>query len=88
MPPNRTVVATVDSGLLLACASLSFDSTVLSSYLENRQALMPSYGDSIQVYLERLALTVPRKVSTWKARPAFLPGRNVQIDVNRRRPED
>ena len=71
-----------DSGPLLVCASLSFDSTVPSSFLENRQALMPSYGDSIRVYLLRLALTVPRKVSTWKARPAYLPGRRVWIDVN------
>jgi hypothetical protein len=77
-----------DSEPLLVCASLSFDSTVPSSCLENQQALMPSYGDSIRVYLECLALTVPRKVSTWKARPAFFPGRKVRIDVNRRRPED
>ena len=53
-----------DSEPLLVCASLNFDSTIPSSFLENRQALMPLYGDSIRVYLLRLTLTIPRKVST------------------------
>ena len=74
---------------LSAYPSLSFHSTIPSGCLEKRQALIPSYDDSsIRVYPEGLALIVPREVSTWKARPAFLPGQNVQIDANRRLPED
>ena len=74
---NRTAVTTEDSGPLLVYASLSFNSTVPCSCLENRQALMPLYEGPIRVYLVCLALIVSRKVSTWRARPAFLPGRNV-----------
>lgn len=75
-------------GLLLAYASLSFHSTMPSSCLENQQALIPLYDNFIRVYLEVVALIVPQKFSTWKVRPTLLPSRNVQIDVNRRRPEN